>query len=1539
MCDGQPDCADGSDEARCPSNTTPYTTSSTEGAQSSITSTQTASTPDTSTPSSTSTTTVFTTPTTTTSTTTTTLPTVKRPPVTATRTDNDPLLLVFVHQDLLVLDLTTDDISVLPVAAKGMRPNPSGLTVDVRQRTLYWPDVRYNTINSATLTGNKTLTNIKQLYTTGILRANGITLDWVHHNLYWSDQEAGTITVASLDTGAKTTLLDTDLSLIQGLEVDPLNRWLFWACAGSYPKIEMSSTDGSNRRVLLNRGLAFPQDVAIDFKTKELYWADSGNDKIGVCDIITGVCRELWETQAPLMYYAIDIYKKRLYWSDRAQLQIQRINREMGKFLRLVRGNLLEPKGLAVLHGQRQPHAPNRCGPDNGGCRICLPSPKGDNSTSEYICACPDNLFLQSDKKTCSGTDPSKPSPCFEGYVLKGDRCVDKDECTVSPELCSHKCVNSVGGFSCTCYDGYIPVNVTRCEAEAANEVYLVLLDSMNLKRINLTTFNYAVMTKPKRFKIVRPAALDFDVRRNTVFWSDVMTKNINVARIHNTQLESPEVLLSNMTAVGGVAYDWVHEALYWTQDKEEEEAIRVMSLGSKLVATLVYTNLGNPRAIIVDPARGWMYWTNWAQPADIQKCGMDGTSRHTIISANIHWPNGITIDYIDKRLYWTDSYLDTVTSSDLDGNDVRVIIDKTKFFREHMYAITVFQNHLYWTDWITDTVRKMDKRTGKMTFHHVGGVMPLGIKVFHKSRQITEKNRCGLDNRGCQICLPHPQKEEGTKEYTCACADGMTLQADGKTCVKKGQRSATCSSGFRSANGTCVDVDECETTPCSHNCTNTPGSYKCTCPDGYALVNDTSCKTREPVAAILLVVDRKELKKVDLVNGKVTSIPLADESSQSRPTAIDYSFKNHTIYWTDYRETGIYTAQLEGDALKDKKKLFWTGIRDPQGIALDWVHNNLYWSDLSAHSLHVASLDTMIQKTLLDADLGYIRGLAVDPRHGWLYWAAWGVRPQIARCGMDGSNREVLIHRGLDTPNDVSIDYVNDRLYWVDGWATKLVSCDLNGKDCSILWKSKERLMIFSLDAIGNSIYWTEWSEPKIQDFDLVWMKRGPGLSEGTQPSGVAIVHPDRQPYARHRCADAYSNGCQICLPTPPGEKHKFRCACPDGLYLQSDGKACGDTDPSWPQCLQGYRIVNGTCHDVNECEEQPRVCDHLCSNTNGSYECACRVGFDKDNGKCVQSKDAFLILIDHVAFRRFNLTTFDSTIMEVPKRFAIERPVALDFDVANAAMYWSDLSTKSINMATVDGVQLTDARIVVKGGASTVHGVAYDWVHKNLYWVDAVPGSEAIRVRSLRRMTSTTLVDKGLGRPRAIIVHPSKGWVFWTNWAVSATIERCGMDGTQREVIMNDAIKWPNGITIDYVTELLYWTDAGLEMLSSSNIDGSNRRILLHNVGFPKQHLFSVSLYGDWVYWTDWINRSLKRANKRTGQDVTSYRVTNSPMGVKVFHSSRQKPDNDICGNKNGGCSHLCLPSPVITSGSRGFRCKCPDHMLLKRNDKSCV
>ena len=37
------------------------------------------------------------------------------------------------------------------------------------------------------------------------------------------------------------------------------------------------------------------------------------------------------------------------------------------------------------------------------------------------------------------------------------------------------------------------------------------------------------------------------------------------------------------------------------------------------------------------------------------------------------------------------------------------------------------------------------------------------------------------------------------------------------------------------------VDINECETNVCEHNCTNTNGSYHCICPDGNILDSDQS--------------------------------------------------------------------------------------------------------------------------------------------------------------------------------------------------------------------------------------------------------------------------------------------------------------------------------------------------------------------------------------------------------------------------------------------------------------------------------------------------------------------------------------------------------------------------------------------------------------------------------------------------------------------------------------------------------------------------
>ena len=72
-------------------------------------------------------------------------------------------------------------------------------------------------------------------------------------------------------------------------------------------------------------------------------------------------------------------------------------------------------------------------------------------------------------------------------------------------------------------------------------------------------------------------------------------------------------------------------------------------------------------------------------------------------------------------------------------------------------------------------------------------------------------------------------------------------------------------------------------------------------------------------------------------------------------------------------------------------------------------------------------------------------------------------------------------------------------------------------------------------------------------------------------------------------------------------------------------------------------------------------------------------------------------------------------------------------------------------------------------------------------------------------------------------------------------------------------------------------------------ADLDGKNRHIVLEGVPHP----FSISLFEDVMYWTDWNHLTIERANKFTGANHTIlWNVTHRPMDVHVFHPLKQKP-----------------------------------------------
>ena len=50
------------------------------------------------------------------------------------------------------------------------------------------------------------------------------------------------------------------------------------------------------------------------------------------------------------------------------------------------------------------------------------------------------------------------------------------------------------------------------------------------------------------------------------------------------------------------------------------------------------------------------------------------------------------------------------------------------------------------------------------------------------------------------------------------------------------------------------------------------------------------------------------------------------------------------------------------------------------------------------------------------------------------------------------------------------------------------------------------------------------------------------------------------------------------------------------------------------------------------------------------------------------------------------------------------------------------------------------------------------------------------------------------------SVLFHLHPRYLFWTEWGQYPRIERSRLDGSERVVLVNVSISWPNGISVDY-------------------------------------------------------------------------------------------------------------------------------------------
>ncbi|XP_066267553.1 uncharacterized protein [Branchiostoma lanceolatum] len=267
-----------------------------------------------------------------------------------------------------------------------------------------------------------------------------------------------------------------------------------------------------------------------------------------------------------------------------------------------------------------------------------------------------------------------------------------------------------------------------------------------------------------------------------------------------------------------------------------------------------------------------------------------------------------------------------------------------------------------------------------------------------------------------------------------------------------------------------------------------------------------------------------------------------------------------------------LFYVQEEDNGMRSIHRLELLGQNDPfniytsgdgiEGVAVDWVSSNLYWTERLSGQIHVSRLDGSFRQVLID-NQDQPRGIAVHPPERLLFWTEAGT---ISRASLAGTDRRTVVPYNMNREPigiaiDLDIDRFSLRLYWVDSLQGSMQSCNQTGGDVQVHWQANY-VGLFGVTTFKDYVLWTDRTNHVIR----MGVNNAKGsfvttrLTElSTKPYGIRLYHKYQQQLYPGPC-DVNNGGCEgLCLPTLNGRI----CGCGDDGYLHPDGQSCGSDVP----------------------------------------------------------------------------------------------------------------------------------------------------------------------------------------------------------------------------------------------------------------------------------------------------------------------------------------------------------------------------------------
>ncbi|XP_037382568.1 prolow-density lipoprotein receptor-related protein 1-like [Talpa occidentalis] len=422
--------------------------------------------------------------------------------------------------------------------------------------------------------------------------------------------------------------------------------------------------------------------------------------------------------------------------------------------------------------------------------------------------------------------------------------------------------------------------------------------------------------------------------------------------------------------------------------------------------------------------------------------------------------------------------------------------------------------------------------------------------------------------------------------------------------------------------------------------------------------------------------------------------------------------------------------------------------------------------------------------------------------------------------------------------------------------------------------------------------------------------------------------------------CPDGTDEQCEV-LTACPGQK--IQCPgsslCRDARELCDAPEDCeeGSYEGRCPQshCLPGqWQCKNRVCVadgwkcdgtnncgdssdedvcDVDECSMAYSPCGQLCHNTPGSYSCECVQGYQLYNGTdCQVTDDAVKILTaaDGELGVLNHRTGIYETLLPIKSK-----PTSIAYDLERSMYFWVDEVLNMFVLGKLKSVPLYPE-------LRAVNSISLDWFTGQLYWASSFARVICAGLSDGRGYVK--ILEKDLV-PQQLIVFPARKYLYWVNQGERdmRTIETAGMDGSDRKVLAVVTMEEPIGLSLDHVTDRLYWISKYKKSIETVKVDGRGRHTF-PEVFLEDEHPLGLVVFENSFFWANKIQ--LFHTSPRTPQERVVL-LNASISAFLVLHKSQQpKSRYPVC--VPGACSHLCLLSPVRP---KGYKCVCPEGMFL--------